>query len=54
MGSRNAPIKLVIELPDPNNPPPPPPPPGNDVPNQPVLDWDGTNLAGEPGTVAFV
>jgi hypothetical protein len=24
MGSRNAPIKLVTELPEPNNPPPPP------------------------------
>jgi exonuclease III len=53
MGSRNAPIKLMLNLPDPDNPPPPPPPPDNDVPNQPVLDWDGTYLAGETGNVYF-
>jgi hypothetical protein len=53
MGSRNAPIKLVIDLPDPDNPPPPPPPPDDNVPNQPVLDWDSTYLAGEAGNVYF-
>ena len=52
MGSRNAPIKLVLDLPEPNNPPPAPPP-EKYVPNQPVLDWDGTYLAGQPGNVYF-
>jgi exonuclease III len=53
MGSRNAPIKLVLNLPDPDNPPPVPPP-EPEVPNQPVLDWDPTYTGGDPSNPYFV
>jgi exonuclease III len=53
MGSRNAPIKLVLDLPDPDNPPPVPPP-EPEVPNQPVFDWDHTYTEGDPSNPYFV
>ncbi len=52
-GSRNAPIKLVLDLPDPDNPPPVPPP-EPEVPNQPVLDWDPTYTEGDPSNPYLV
>jgi hypothetical protein len=47
MGSRNAPIKLVTELPEPNNPPPPPPPLESEVDDQPDLPVDPTYTGGD-------
>jgi hypothetical protein len=47
MGSRNAPIKLVLDLPDPDNPPPKPPPePEPDY--QPDFAFDPTYAGGDP------
>jgi exonuclease III len=53
MGSRNAPIKLVLNLPDPDNPTPKPPP-EPEVPNQPAFDWDTTYTEGDPNNPYFV
>ena len=53
MGSRNAPIKLVLDLPDPDNPPPPPPP-EPEVDYQPDLGFDPTYTGGDPSNPYFV
>ena len=53
MGSRNAPIKLVLELPEPNNPPPPPPL-EPEVENRPDLPVDPTYTEGDPSNPYFV
>jgi exonuclease III len=53
MGSRNAPIKLVLNLPDPDNPPPKPPPePEPDY--QPDFAFDPTYTEGDPSNPYFV
>ncbi len=54
MGSRNAPIKLVLDLPDPDNPPPPPPPLEPEVDYQPDLGFDPTYTGGDPSNPYFV
>jgi exonuclease III len=53
MGSRNAPIKLVMELPEPNNPAPPPLP-EPEVDFQPDLSFDPTYTEGDPSNPYFV
>jgi hypothetical protein len=52
MSSQGA-LKLVLDLPDPDNPTPEPPP-KEYVPNQPVLDWDQTYTEGDPNNPYFV
>jgi exonuclease III len=53
MGSRNAPIKLLLNLPDPNNPPPVPPP-EPEVDFQPDFAFDPTYTGGDPSNPYFV
>ncbi len=53
MGSRNAPIKLVLDLPDPDNPPPPPPL-EPEIDDQPDLPVDPTYTGGDPTNPYFV
>jgi exodeoxyribonuclease-3 len=54
MGSRNAPIKLVLDLPEPNNPPPPPPLSEPEVDYQPDLGFDPTYTEGDTSNPYFV
>jgi exonuclease III len=53
MGSRNAPIKLVLDLPDPDNPVPPPLP-LPEVDFQPDFAFDPTYTEGDPSNPYFV
>ncbi len=53
MDSRNAPIKLVLDLPDPDNPPPPPLP-LPEVDFQPDFAFDPTYTGGAPSNPYFV